>query len=93
MQTFREERLAKAPERFGEYLCTYLSDNEEVLIDLFKKPFGVKQQFGLIAYIRFQKELKYWDVQDNWPNQINEVAKSLGFKGIHIYHFKEPYDV
>jgi len=92
--TFIDERLYHVPKRFGEYLCSYLSDNEEVLIDFFKKPVGqqkdtMEEYIGVVAYIRFQ--LTYEEVKDNWPYPMEAIARAYGFPGVSIEHFDSSY--
>jgi len=83
METFQEERLAKVPERFGEYVCSYFSDNKEVRADIFKRTSGLK------AYITFLNGLRYRQVKDDWAGQLHVLAQELGYPRIAVLHFMQ----
>jgi hypothetical protein len=62
--------------RFGKYLGTYVSDNKQVRIDL------CKELNDVTAHIEFINGYEHDDVTDSWWDEIQEIARQLGYKGL-----------
>ena len=75
---FKEPKFAA---RFGKYLGTYVSDNEQVRIDLCREPNAVT------AHVEFINGFEHDDVTDPWWNEIHEIARQLGYKGVSSFNF------
>ena len=75
---FKEPKFAA---RFGKYLGTYVSDNEQVRIDLCREPNAVT------AHVEFINGFEHDDVTDPWWNEIQEIARQLGYKGVSSFNF------
>ena len=67
---------AKFTARFGKYLGTYVSESKQVRIDL------CKELNDVTAHIEFIDGFAHDDVTDPWWDEIHEIARRLGYKGV-----------
>lgn len=71
---YQEEKLQKSKTKYGEYLETYVSENELVKVHLF-----VDQGY-IVPFAIFKPPHDSLNNVDNWEFDVDEIAKAHGYE-------------
>jgi hypothetical protein len=79
---YKQERLQK-PEykEYGEYLGTYVSENELVRAHLFVRNGNV------VPYVVFKPPHHVFTTVDNWLAEIDKIAREHGYSRVPIVYW------